>query len=179
MYRPKANRASKAAPKPYDSGALERIAIDYVGRYATTKAKLSAYLRRKLRERGWDGEGEPPVATLVERFASHGYVDDGAFAAMRTESLLRRGYGGHRISSALRSAGIGDDIANALRPRIDSEAEAAAMAFARRRRLGPFSTKVQDVAEKRRQIAAMLRAGHGMDVTVRVLGTALPEEDVD
>jgi len=179
MFRPIANRASKPALSPYDGAGLERIAIDYVGRYATTKAKLAAYLRRKLRERGWAGEGEPPVAVLVERFASHGYVDDGAFAAVRTESLLRRGYGGQRIASALRHAGIEQDIADALRPRIEEGAEAAAWAFARRRRLGPFSTKTSDVAEKRRQFAAMLRAGHAMDVTQKVLGAPAPEEEVD
>lgn len=179
MYRPKANRASRAAPQPYDGAALERIAIDYVGRYATTKAKLSAYLRRKLRERGWAGEGEPPVAALVDRFAGHGYVDDGAFAAMRTESLLRRGYGGRRIASDLRNAGIEEEIADGLRARIADGAAEAAWAFARRRRLGPFSAKPQDMAEKRRQMGAMLRAGHDMDVVRQVLGASLPEEDVD
>ena len=29
------------------------MALAYVGRYATTRAKLASYLGRKLRERGW------------------------------------------------------------------------------------------------------------------------------
>ena len=40
---------------PLDQPALERAALRYVERYATTRAKLVAYLTRKLRERGADG----------------------------------------------------------------------------------------------------------------------------
>ena len=61
---------------PLDREALERLALHYAGRYATTRAKLRLYLSRKLRERGWDGEGQAPVEALVERFAQLRYVDD-------------------------------------------------------------------------------------------------------
>ena len=50
---------------PLDAEALEQAALSYAGRYATTRAKLAAYLARKLRERGWNGAGEPPVGRLV------------------------------------------------------------------------------------------------------------------
>lgn len=51
----------KRIPKPLDSVRLEELALAYVARFATSAAKLEDYLRRKLRERGWDGEGDPPV----------------------------------------------------------------------------------------------------------------------
>ena len=38
---------------------LEQAALFYAGRYATTRAKLAAYLVRKLRERCW-AEAHPP-----------------------------------------------------------------------------------------------------------------------
>ena len=66
---------------------LEELALAYVARFATSSAKLDGYLRRKLRERGWAGEGEPPVARLVERFVALGYIDDLAFARARSGSL--------------------------------------------------------------------------------------------
>ncbi len=175
MYR----SVTKSSPPPYDGPSLDRIALDYAGRYATTQAKLATYLRRKLRERGWAGEGAPPVEAIVARFAEHGYVNDGAFAEQRTESLLRRGYGQRRIAANLRAAGIDDAIAGALGERIADRAEESAWAFARRRRLGPFSTKAQNLAEKQRQIAAMIRAGHGGEIARRIIGASLPEEEVD
>ena len=83
--------------RPLGPQELERLALFYAGRYASTRAKLRTYLVRKLRERGWEGEGEPPVERLVERFSALGYVDDRAFATARADALGRRGYGARRI----------------------------------------------------------------------------------
>ena len=68
---------------PLDKAGLEQTALFYAGRYATSRARLKAYLLRKLRERGWDGAEPPPLEALVERLAGLGYVDDRAFAAAR------------------------------------------------------------------------------------------------
>ena len=45
--------------KPLNEERLHELALFYVGRFATTRAKLIAYLSRKLRERGWEGERQP------------------------------------------------------------------------------------------------------------------------
>lgn len=164
---------------PYDAASLDRAALDYAARYATTRARLAAYLRRKLRERGWAGEEPPQVEALVARFAERGYVNDGAFAAARTDALLRRGYGARRIGTALRAAGIDADTAGNLRERIDDDAEAAALRFARRRRIGPYADlppgSTPDPAQKRRWIAAMARAGHPIDLVLKLLDTGIDE----
>ena len=44
---------------------MQDLALRYVGKYATTRAKLAAYLARKLRERGWDGQREPDVRPVL------------------------------------------------------------------------------------------------------------------
>lgn len=164
-------RPSARALPPIDLATLERAALDYAARYATTRAKLSAYLRRKLRERGWDGAEPPPVEALVDRFAERGFVDDRAFAAARIENLLRRGYGLNRIGTALRAAGVDAEITGALRERIDAGAEAALIRFARRKKIGPFAVGAPDMAEKRRWIAMMARAGHPIALVLRLLDT--------
>lgn len=166
---------------PLDSEGLERLGLFYAGRYATTRAKLAAYLRRKLRERGWNGAGEPPVDRLVERFAELGYVDDKGFASARTASLLRRGYGERRVREALRGAGIAEEDSAEARDISGEDALAAAHRFARRKRLGPYAGTVPDRAARDKAATAMLRAGHPLDLVRRVLGTSpqdLPEPDV-
>ncbi|MBO0750062.1 MAG: RecX family transcriptional regulator, partial [Porphyrobacter sp.] len=87
----------RRAPKPLDSARLQELALAYVARFSTTAAKLERYLLRKLRERGWDGPGEPQPGALVERYVELGYVDDEAFARARASGLLRRGYGERRV----------------------------------------------------------------------------------
>jgi regulatory protein len=166
---------------PLDREGLERLGLFYAGRYATTRARLRDYLKRKLRERGWADESAPPVEALVERFASLGYVDDAAFATARAAALGRRGYGARRVAQALRGAGIDEAEAAPARRSAEEGAEASALRFARRRGLGPFAAAPLDRDARRKAAAAMLRAGHGLDMVRRILDAApgdLPDPDL-
>lgn len=172
-----ADRPRRPRP-PLDEEGLERLALFYAGRYSTTRAKLSAYLRRKLRERGWAGAGSPPVERLVERFAALGYVDDAAFAAAKASSLARRGYGERRVDQALKAAGIGEGEAEPALAAAREQAVAAALRFAERRRIGPYAPAPPDREARQKAAAAMMRAGHRLDV-VRLVLNAGPGEVPD
>lgn len=158
----------KRAPKPLDAARLEELALAYVARFATSATRLEAYLRRKLRERGWAGDDEPSLAALVERFASAGYVDDRAFALSRGGSLLRRGYGQRRIDQALNAAGIAEDLREEAGGTAGAQRRAA-LTMARKRRFGPFSAGETDRPLREKQVAAMLRAGHPLDSARRIV----------
>jgi len=156
------NPRERRAPRPLDRARLDELALAYVARFATSAAKLEAYLKRKLRERGWDGDGEPAVAALVQRYADLGYVDDEAYARTRSGGLLRRGYGPRRVEQALAASGIAEEIRETVRAGAAAE-RAAALAMARKRGFGPFGPRVADRAQREKQFAAMLRAGHALD----------------
>jgi regulatory protein len=164
--------------KPLDATRLEELALSYVARFATSAAKLESYLVRKLRERGWQGENEAPVAALVDRFVAAGYVDDRAFARSRAGSLLRRGYGRRRIDQALGAAGISENLRDEVRAP-EAEQRHAALAFARKRRLGPFGAVAAERAQREKQIAAMLRAGHPLDTAREIVNAANVEAAED
>ena len=160
-----ANRARRelpSQPRPLDAARLDELALTYVARFATSAAKLERYLRRKLRERGWDGEREPDLPALVGRYVELGYVDDEAYARAKSGSLLRRGYGTRRVGEALREAGIDEAIRETVRPGEGVERRAA-LAMARKRRFGPYGREQLDREKRQKQIAAMLRAGHPLD----------------
>jgi regulatory protein len=146
------------APRPLDPARLEEIALAYVARFATSAAKLHAYLARKLRERGWDSESAPDPAALVERYVVLGYIDDAAYARAKSGSLLRRGYGERRVDQALYAAGIADEVRDEVRA-APEEARRAALALASRRRFGPYGPPGEREGRDK-QLAAMLRAGH-------------------
>lgn len=173
----RSGRPHKPRP-PLDSEALERLAFFYVGRYATTRHKLAAYLARKLRERGWAGTGTADVEALVARCADLGFVDDGAFAASKASSLMRRGYGERRVAQALQAAGIADADAAPAREEAGEQALAAALRFAERRRIGPYAAAPADWEARQKAAAAMLRAGHRIDL-VRTVLNASPGEIPD
>lgn len=163
---------------PLEPSDLERFALRYVERYATTRAKLAGYLTRKIRERGWAGTHPPDPAALAERMAGLGYVDDRAFAETRAGAMGRRGFGARRIGEALRHAGIEQHDAEAIAPMVEADMGASAVAFAKRRRIGPFAREAADRLLQEKQIAAMIRAGHAFDIARRIV-RMVPGESVE
>ncbi len=161
-------------PPPLARASLDALALRYVEKFATTRGKLAAYLARKIRERGWEGPTADPQA-IAERMASLGYVDDRAFAEAKARSLARRGYGARRVAQALRAAHV---EANEAAPIVEETAEHAfdsALAFAKRRRFGPFATAIPDERACARQMAAMIRAGHEFSLARRIIGASSAE----
>lgn len=165
-----AARAKRVRP-PLDQAGLHDLALAYAARFATTGARLEAYLRRKLRERGSAEEtesGRPvDIPALVSRMIELGYVDDEAYARMRSRDLSERGFGARRIEQALWAAGVGEDVRTDHAP-AEAESRRAAVQFARKRRLGPFAVSLDEPGEecaerhkaREKAVAAMLRAGH-------------------
>ena len=164
--------------KPLNAERLHELALFYVGKFATTRAKLTTYLNRKLRERGWEGDSSPEVERLVERLASSGLVDDALYALSKSRSLSERGYGAARVRQTLRAAGIDEEDGVAANELAAEEAASAALRYARRRRLGPYADFAPDRAGREKALAAMIRAGHGFDLA-RTIVDAEPGTDLD
>ncbi|MFN3424515.1 MAG: regulatory protein RecX [Novosphingobium meiothermophilum] len=178
-------RRQARAPRPLDAPGLEQMALAYVARFATSAGKLGAYLRRKLRERGWEGDGPPDVTALVARFVALGYVDDVSFALGKAQGLMRRGFGARRIDQALSAAGIAESLREDARGS-EAERRRAAVVMARKRRFGPFGLASPDVrpdpAVREKQLAALLRAGHPLAharAVVNAVNAQMLEEWID
>lgn len=131
----------------------------YVARYQTSSGKLAVYMRRKLNERGWEGAEDPPVGEIVDRFVALGYVDDQNYATARAAALAGRGYGPRRVADALRAAGVDQSRISGAHQNED-EARRIAHIYAKRRRIGPYSTKEASRDQIRKWITAMINAGH-------------------
>ena len=159
---------TRSNPQPLNGRRLEELALAYVARFATTRAKLEAYLVRKLRERGWADESPPPVVAIAAKFEDAGYIDDASYARAKAGSLLRRGYGRRRVNQALGHAGVDEAVRDTV-PISESAVREAAVSLARKRRFGPFGPVSSDRKLREKQIAAMLRAGHAMDHALAVI----------
>jgi regulatory protein len=154
---------------PLNREKLNELALAYVGRFATTRAKLRSYLKRKVRERGWDGGTADDIDGLAERFAAQGYVDDAAYALSKSRSLTGRGYGLRRVEQLLRTAGVDEADGTAARDLARTDSVESALRFAERRHLGPFANQVGDRKSRERALAAMIRAGHGFGLSRAIL----------
>lgn len=177
-------RVNKPA-RPLDQAALHDLALSYAARFATTGAKLEAYLARKLRTRGQaeDDEGRSAVIdipALVGRMIELGYVDDDAYARVRSRDLAARGFGARRIEQALWSAGVSETIRADHAPG-EAARRRAAVRLAEKRRLGPFARGevAADPRLREKAVAAMLRAGHEFAHARFILDAASPAEIAD
>ncbi|MCL6739751.1 RecX family transcriptional regulator [Sphingomonas sp. RB56-2] len=160
---------SRKPRPPLTAEKLDELAISYVGRFATSRAKLNAFLTRKLRERGWAGAGEPPIDELTEKLVRLGYIDDRAYALAKARSLTAHGYGSRRVRQALSHAGIAEEDSGDANDLATAEAYEAALRFARRKRIGPYAEARPDPKLRERALAAMIRAGHGFAVARAVV----------
>ena len=174
------NRRPPQPPPPLDAEALERAALSYVGRFATSRAGLERYLARKLAQRGWAGAIPPDPAGIAARMVELGYVDDRGLAEARGRSLARRGYGVRRVAASLDGLGIAREDAADVLAAAEQGGWESALRYAERRRIGPFAASPTDQPARRRALAAMLRAGHGLDHARRIVAAApgnVPDRD--
>jgi regulatory protein len=174
------DRTTRRPVSPLDAAAMERLALRYAERFATTRGKLADYLVRKARERGWAGEGEPRTSAdaLAERMAGLGYVDDRAYATAKAAALSRRGMGAGRVTIALRQARVGADDLAAVQPMVAQDRIDSALAFARRRRIGPFATALAERPQREKHVGAMVRAGHSFALA-RLIAFTDPGQKID
>ena len=155
-----------------DAELLERWALHYLGRYASSAENLRRVLRRRVRR--YAPEAAPAITALVDalvtRYREAGLLDDAAYAAGRLQSLHRRGKSLQGMRARLAAKGVAAaDVADAIFALRAASADpdlAAACAFARRRRLGPYRRSAGDRA---RELSAFARAGFSRRVAEAVL----------
>src|SRR5512133_12891 len=77
------------------SDLLEKWALGYLERFASSAENLRRVLRRRMRRRTSDNESVQRAAALidelVERYRASGLIDDAAYAAARARGRLARG----------------------------------------------------------------------------------------
>ena len=164
-----ANARPKALPdqrKPLNEERLHELALFYVGRFATTRAKLTAYLNRKLRERGWEGDAPPEVERLVERLAASGLDRRRALrtveVALPDGARLRRGARAPVACARPESTRRMEWPRMSWRPRKPAAAALRFAPAAPHRALSRMSLPTGPAGE--RALAAMVRAGHGFEL---------------
>jgi len=165
-----------------DPALIERWALAYLGRFASSAENLRRVLLRRVRKRLPDDRAAAQRAAeaidaLIVRYRASGLLDDAAYAAARARARLRRGQSLRTVRAALAAKGVAAADAAAAIDALDGEGGdpdlAAAVAFARRRRLGPYR---RGAGERGNDLAAFARAGFTRAAAEAVLACATPDE---
>lgn len=168
--------------KAPDATSLYEAAINHMARYAATEAGLARILTRKIEN--W-GRKQPEIAEsedipriirrakaeipgVLARLKELGLLNDEAFAASRARRLTREGKSrratlAHLVAKGIKSPSLPDNPQHEL---------AAACAYLRRRRAGPFGDAPQEKA-----LAAMARGGFSQSTARKAL--SLPRDEAE
>lgn len=177
----------KRTASPITAKYLQNAAVFYLERYASSAEGLRRVLRRRVsKARLLDApvmeNVDEAIEAVVQKFVSAGLLDDTAFAQTKARSLHRRGLSGRLTRQRLQVAGVGREDVDKAMEALDEELGTdparrelqAALAFARRRRLGPWRTKDRE-ANKPRDLASMARAGFAYDLARKVIESTDPD----
>jgi len=164
-------------PRKVSADSLERAALHYLERYASSAANLRRILMRRVQKsaaaHGTDPEdGSAMVDALIARYRESGLLDDAGYAQMRAGSLHRQGASRRMTRAKLAAKGVGaEDIDGAIEALSETVPEpdlAAACNYARRRRLGPWRrTKREEYRD--RDLASLGRQGFGYALARKVV----------
>jgi len=170
-------------PKRLAIQDLDQIALDYLARFATSRKRVEDMLTRRIRRSAHFHDDDPApllaaIPAVIAKLERHRFLDDAAFAGMKAASLTRRGTSKRQIEAKLAQFGIAVETRgqalDALAEEFGNVDEAAAIAYAKRRRLGRYRARhiagEQRLEQAKRDLAAMARAGFSFDLAKRVLG---------
>jgi regulatory protein len=172
---------ARRPPRPVTPAYLERAAMAYLERYASSAENLRRVLRRKVhkrcRERGEDPAAfEAAIDEVVTKARRVGLVDDARYADARVATLRRRGGSTRAIRARLAAKGVDAETLAAALQAEEGDEEAAARALARRRRLGPYRARDR-AAFRDKDLAALARAGFPFDVARRTIDGDPPDDE--
>ncbi|HEX4113498.1 MAG TPA: RecX family transcriptional regulator [Stellaceae bacterium] len=158
---------------------LERAALRYLERYASSRATLRRVLLRRVAKAARGDEekaaaGRALVEALIERYVQSGLLDDARYAEAKAGGLARAGASRYRIRGKLMQKGVAaDHIADAiaaLDERGEGSEPAAAGALIRKKRLGPYRRPGDRAKFRDKDLAALARAGFALGLARRLLG---------
>lgn len=170
-------------PRRPSKASLENVALFYLERFAASAEQLRRVLVRRVERAARQLDEEPAaglalVDDLIARYRASGLLDDRQYAGARSRSLLRRGTSTRGIRQHLAARGVASDDIEAALAELgaaqgvdggDDPDLAAAFAYARRRRLGPYRPAPARADCRLKDLATLGRAGFSFAIARAVV----------
>lgn len=183
-HKPRKTKVPRKVSRSY----LMNAAVYYLQRFSAARAGVRRVLmgkvRRSLAYHGGDGaEAAAWVEEVLDTLETQGFLNDATFAEARARSLAARGTAGRAIRLKLAQKGVAKDTIDDALATLAEEVGTrtgqgedvnpdltAAVAYARRRRLGPYRLDPAARAERReKDMAALARQGFSPDIALKVI----------
>ena len=165
---PSRTKRRKKVPRKITPTSLENAALYYLERFATSSENLRRVLLRRVERSAKHHDTDIEacamlIEDLINRYQASGLLDDAVFARAQAASMNRRGKSVRAIRGHLMQKAVGaDNIDKALKDLAVDVGDldlAAAIAYAQKRRIGPYRKKENAPGVRDKELAALARNG--------------------
>ena len=177
----KKDKTKRRPPKKITQTYLHNAGLYYLGRFAASSQRFREIMTRKIKKSCAVHEDQnieecyALLESLITDFQRSGLLNDETYAASKVKTMRRQGKSRRAITSYLNGKGIEPEIQITTLHKADTAFEtsekdaehAAAMIYAKKRKIGPFRTKTELSHEK--ELAALARAGFSYEIASNVL----------
>lgn len=149
--------------------------MHYLERYAASVAGVRAVLQRSVKRAERRGDVVPPqtpewIEATLQKLIDAKLLDDALFAEVKVRSLRRSGASAQRVKQKLAVKGVpGVLVDEALTAEDLGDDWQAAVIFARKKRLGPYTTRGDRTVLRDKQMQSLARAGFSLSIARRVV----------
>ncbi len=177
--------ANQRIARPITAKYLQNAATFYLERYPSTAEGLRRVLNRRVRKAEMFqapimDNVQQAISVIVQKFVDAGMIDDKAFAQTKARALHRRGSSTKLMRQRLQHAGVDAETLAQAMAGLDEELNVdprqrewtAAVALARRRKLGPFRPEKDRKDRRAKDLAAMVRGGFDYQLARKVIDAA-------
>ena len=175
MFEEEQKVKKKREPKKITPQRLKNIALYYLKRFDSSTDNLRQVLKRRVNDYAyhhpeWNKqEAYQWIENLLEDFERYGYLDDARYAEIKVKNYAMSGKSARYITGKLKQKGISESMVTALLEEQEYDPFETALAFAKKKKLGPFRDEDKQAEFKQKDLGTLLRAGFDYDTVLEVL----------
>ena len=172
-------------PRKVSATSLENAGLYYLGRFATSSENLRQVLVRRIMRAAKHHDTDVEACTqlvgdLIRRYLESGILNDDIYAQTQAASMNRRGASLRAIRARLLQKAVSSDIIDGalavLAGEVGQPDLAAAIVYARKRRLGPYRRDTGKPENSDKELAALARSGFSYSLALRIVEAKVIDE---
>ena len=174
-------------PRRVSEQSLRNAALKYIDRFATSRENLRHVLMRRVQKSAYYHdisieEAQSWIEKILDKLEQANFINDTRYAEGRAGALHRKGTSLRVIRMKLKEKGISEPNIQQALSNLEEETQSenlerdAAIALARRRRLGPWRLHEKREAMRDKDMAALARAGFSYDLAQEIINAENLEE---
>lgn len=164
------------SPKKITPQRLKNIALYYLKRFDSSVDNLRQVLRRRVSDYAYHNpewnksEAYDWIEQILVDFEYYGYLDDNRYAEIKVKNYVAAGKSARYIAGKLKQKGIAEAVVEELLEEQDYQPFETALAFAKKKKIGPYREPEKRAEFRQKDLGALVRAGFDYDTALQVLG---------